>query len=260
VNVYWLEQNVSEAPAGDEWLSGSERARLNGLRIPKRRADWRLGRWTALCALSRYWHLARDSEPLAGLELRPASSGAPRVFFHGSPAPVMLSLSHSGGAGLCAIAPPAVEVGCDLETVEPRSAAFVADYFTAEERNLVARTPAALRDRTVTLLWSAKESALKALGCGLRADTRWVNATPDSFLETGEEWRRLSVTHITGRTFCGWWRESRQLVRTVVANPSPLQLIPLEANAAEAGPLYGPMPIDRNSYFLTTTQLKETIL
>ena len=106
--------------------------------------------------------------------------------------------------------------------VEPRSPAFLADYFTDEERNLVAQTPAAMRDRVLTLLWSAKESALKALGCGLRLDTRSVNAGPAGFLQTGdEEWRRVKVAHIGGRTFHGWWRVSRDLVYTVVADRPP---------------------------------------
>jgi phosphopantetheinyl transferase len=89
---------------------------------------------------------------------------------------------------LCAVAPPSAEVGCDLETVEPRSPAFLADYFTDAEPNLVARTPAAMRDRVLTLLWSAKESALKALGSGLRLDTRSVDAAPvGSMLHGGKQ-------------------------------------------------------------------------
>ena len=48
-------------------------------------------------------------------------------------------------------------------SIEPRSDAFVADYFTIEEQALVARASAADRDRILALLWSGKESALKAL-------------------------------------------------------------------------------------------------
>jgi 4'-phosphopantetheinyl transferase len=118
---------------------------------------------------------------------------------------------------LCVIAPAGVEVGCDLETVEPRIPAFLTDYFTDEERNLVSRTPAASRDRLVTLLWSAKESALKALRCGLRLDTRSVRAAPSDVLEARDDgWHPVSATHTSGRTFYGWWRDSGDLVRTVV--------------------------------------------
>jgi 4'-phosphopantetheinyl transferase len=217
VCVYWLEQSGSDVPLGDEWLSESEQARLDGLHIPKRHADWRLGRWTAKSAVARYLNLPRDPETLAAIELRPAPSGAPEIFLHGRLAPVVLSLSHSSGTGLCAIAPAGGEVGCDLEAIEPRSPSFLADYFTDEEQGLVAQTTGANRDRVVTLLWSAKESALKALGCGLRLDTRSVNAAPADFLETrGEEWHRLCVTHTSGRTFYGWWSASRDLIRTVI--------------------------------------------
>jgi 4'-phosphopantetheinyl transferase len=226
VDVYWLEQSESDVPAGDGWLSGSERARLDGLHIPKRRADWRLGRWTAKCAVSAYLRLPRDPEALPALELRPAPSGAPEVFFGGRPAPVALSLSHSRGAALCVVAPAGAGVGCDLEAVEPRIPAFLTDYFTDDERKLVELTPVADRDLAVTLLWSAKESALKALRCGLRVDTRSVNAVPAGLpWARDSEWHRVSAAHIGGRRFDGWWRESGDLVRTVVADhQAPLSL------------------------------------
>ena len=228
MDVYWLEQGDGDVPCGDQWLSDGERARFNGLHIPKRRADWRLGRWTAKCATSGYLDLSGDPDGLAAVELLPAPSGAPEVFLHGRAAPVVLSLSHSHGTGLCAIAQAGGEVGCDLETVESRSPEFLADYFTDEEQRLVAQTPAVRRDQLLTLLWSAKESVLKALGCGLRLDTRSVNTAPADFLQThGGEWRRVSAVHMSGRTFHGWWRESRDLVYTVVANPPPLRLVAL---------------------------------
>ena len=235
MDIYWLENNDSDVPFGDRWLSGSECARLDGMHVPKRRADWRLGRWTAKCAVSMYLNLPRDPEALAAVELRPAPSGAPDVFLGGRAAPVVLSLSHSHGIGWCAVAPAGAGIGCDLEMVEPRSPAFLADYFTDEERQLVARTPPAQRDRVLTLLWSAKESALKALRFGLRSDTRSVNAAPAGFLPAhGEDWYRLSAAHIGGRTFHGWWRASRDFVYTVVAEPSPHRLLAIEPGAKYA--------------------------
>jgi len=235
VDVFWLEQSEREVPSGDWWLSESERALVDWLHIPKRRADWRLGRWTAKQAVSLYFNLPRKEQALAAVELRPAPSGSPEAFIHGRAAPSQLSLSHSHGWGLCAIARLGVEVGCDLETVEPRSPAFLIDYFTAEEQELVARTPVASQDRMLTLLWSTKESALKALRCGLRADTRSVNVVPADFLQTrGEEWSPVSAMHISGRDFGGWWRISRDLVRTIVAHTASLRLVDLQLSA-EAG-------------------------
>jgi 4'-phosphopantetheinyl transferase len=126
-------------------------------------------------------------------------------------------------------------VGCDLEKIEPRSPEFLADYFTDDERNLVARTPANMRDQLLTLLWSIKESALKALCCGLRMDTRSVNAVPvDAPQAPGGEWHRLSAAHIDGRTFHGWWRESHDLIYTLVADPTPPPPVALQPNVAHA--------------------------
>jgi 4'-phosphopantetheinyl transferase len=234
MDVSWLEQRDSDVPFGDWWLSERERACLDWLHIPKRRADWRLGRWTAKSAVSVYLNLPRNQQMLAGIELRPASSGAPEVFLHDRSAPVQISLSHSHGVGLCTIAPLGVELGCDLETVESRSEVFLVDYFTNEEQNLVSTALGARRDQVVTLLWSTKESVLKALRCGLRSDTRAVNAAPADFPENhGDEWHLVSAAHTSGRNFCGWWRVSRDLVRTIVADPTPLRLVALSQGASK---------------------------
>ena len=90
------------------------------------------------------------------------------------------------------------ELGCDLEIIEPRSDAFVADYFTTEEQALIARASAADRPRLLALLWSAKESALKALHEGLRLDTRCVIVSPfdESFDLNG--WSPLRVRYTGG--------------------------------------------------------------
>ena len=117
-----------------------------------------------------------------------------------------------------------IHIGCDVEAVEPRSPSFAADYFTAGEQRLVEQTPPAGRDLLLTLLWSAKESALKALGCGLCADTRSVNAAPEGFGDP--TWGRLSVGH-SGGVFHGWWREVDGLVRTVLAEPAAVHLAAL---------------------------------
>lgn len=224
MNVSWLEQAGHDVPAGNGWLSLREAQHLDRLRVLKRRADWRLGRWTAKRAVSAHLSLPQNPEALAAIEVLPAASGAPEVHLSGRPAPVIISLSHSGSAGFCAVAGLDVELGCDLETVEARSPAFLTDYFTAEEQSLVARTPPAERDRMMTLLWSAKESVLKALRTGLRSDTRWVSVTPvkaagETACATLNSWHPLHARHFSGRILRGWWRETTGLVWTVIAEP-----------------------------------------
>jgi 4'-phosphopantetheinyl transferase EntD len=126
------------------------------------------------------------------------------------------------------VAPASVELGCDLEVIEPRGEAFLSDYFTAEEQALVARAPATDRARLLTLLWSGKESALKALHTGLRLDTRSVIVSPDDESFDLNGWSRLQVRYIGGRIFHGWWQHIDNIIRTVVANSPPDSPIPLK--------------------------------
>ena len=73
----------------------------------------------------------------------------------------------------------------------------------------------------VTLVWSAKESMLKALRTGLRLDTRWVAVDQPAAAGPGR-WRPLTVRHpATGRAAHGWWRHDAGRVLTMVATPPP---------------------------------------
>jgi 4'-phosphopantetheinyl transferase len=241
MTVYWLEQVKTDVPESNDWLSPGEAVRLESMHIAKRRKDWRLGRWTAKCAVAAYLKLPQNPRQLAEIEIRAAASGAPEVFAMDEPVPVTISISHRSGVAACAVAPPGVLLGCDLEVVESRSDGFVADYFTDEEQSLVSRVPEPDRSRLVALLWSGKESALKALSEGLRLDTCCLTVCPvdeprhvdrrgeigeNSLLAGGEpnrlkKWRPLYVSQTNGEIFQGWWRQTGELLRTMVAVPSP---------------------------------------
>jgi 4'-phosphopantetheinyl transferase len=241
MNVYWLEQTVADVPKLPGWLSTREATLLGSLRFAKRHADWQLGRWTAKLALAVHWKLTAQPDILADIEIHAAPSGAPEVFFESEPADVSISLTHRDGRAMCAIAPADTALGCDLEVIEARSEGFIADYLSADEQALVARVSPAERSALVTLFWSAKESALKALRTGLRLDTRCItielldSAQPskegrspksESFsprqLIGGHCWRTLQVRAPQGRGFLGWWqRAPGNLLRTLVAAPAP---------------------------------------
>jgi len=231
MNVYWLEQVEANVANERNWLSAHENACLNDFRFPKRRADWLLGRWTAKQALASYLSLPADSRWLATFELRPAASGAPEAFVENQPANLTVSLSHRAGKALCAIAPSGVKLGCDLELVEPRSDAFVADYFTVGEQQLLAQTSGSDRLRLITLVWSAKESALKALREGLRVATRTVVVSPSMELSP-RAWTKLQVRYQDTRIFDGWWRYAENMVRTIISDPSPTSPLGLALSAA----------------------------
>lgn len=239
MKIYWLTQNLAEVPPNNDWLSANERAVLETLRFPKRRADWRLGRWTAKRALlnvapapcgrlSEFMSSILNNPPQGGgatneyfsqIEIRAATDGAPEVFMNDEPLPIPLSISHRNEIGFCAINPSASTVGCDLEMIEPRSDDFIADYFTTEERQRLAQVPAQDRPWLATLIWSAKESALKALRQGLRLDTRSVIVDLDMDGKN-EDWNFLSVRQTeASRTFHGWWRIDGKFVQTIATEP-----------------------------------------
>jgi 4'-phosphopantetheinyl transferase len=221
MNVYWLEQTEADVPAENDWLSANEAVCLNGMRFAKRRADWRLGRWTAKRALSVCLDVAAHPQVFKKMDIRAAPSGAPEAFFGNQPAAATISLSHRAGIAACAVAMSGVELGCDLEMVEPRSDAFVADYFALEEQELDACASAADRPRLLALLWSGKESALKALHEGLRLDARSVIVSPGNAAFDLHDWSPMEVRHTDRRIFHGWWQHADSIVRTLVAAPPP---------------------------------------
>jgi 4'-phosphopantetheinyl transferase len=249
MDVYWLQQSEAGVPHADDWLSENESTRLSSFRIAKRRADWRLGRWTAKCAIATCLQLPAGPEFLSRIEIIPASTGQPEVVLHDRPETVTISISHRDGIAICAVALGDVKLGCDLELIEPRSDAFIADYFTVKEQELIAQTSGEKRAMLVSLLWSAKESALKALHVGLRADTRSVevkeldspgqwsketNAHSPEYNLLAElanisetNWRALQIHSSEVEIFRGWWQYSGNILRTIVAVPptaSPIEL------------------------------------
>lgn len=234
--VYWLERTAADVPSNETWLSANEVNHLRTLRFAKRRADWLLGRWTAKNAVATYLGRSAEPEALADIEVRPQASGAPRAFSRDEPAPVSISLSHRAGLGACTVAPSVVLVGCDLEIAEPHSNAFLTDYFTPEEQAVVVRAEPADRVWLLSLFWSAKESAVKALGEGLRLDTRHLtvkfpeaaHCNNDDGLQSGRSrdsfhrncWNPIQVHKINGQILDGWWNRTGTVVRTVIVVPA----------------------------------------
>lgn len=217
-DVYWLEQTDADVPLDCNWLNAAEQTQLGSMRFPKRQADWRLGRWTAKRAIATHLELPSDRPALRLIELRPRSSGAPVAYVDNRPAPLSISLSHRAGVAMCALSAPETPLGCDLEIDEARAPCFVEDYFTISEQQLIRRMPSGDQEWVVALLWSSKESALKALQTGLRLSTQGIevslpNDSPNVIRYT---WNPLDIHYATG-SFHGWWQREGRFVRTIVA-------------------------------------------
>jgi 4'-phosphopantetheinyl transferase len=210
--ILWLTQSLDDVPSDDAWLGPRELATLQRFRVSKRLREWRLGRWTAKCAVSSA--LGQELGPFSSMEVIASPDGAPEVSVGDHLAPISISISHSDDLGLAVVGPPRLALGCDVESVEERSPAFVADYFTGAEAAFVEASGPRDHGLLATLVWSAKESALKALRTGLRSDTRSIEISLPG-TSAGEGWDDLEIR--PGR-LRGWWREAGSKVITVVSN------------------------------------------
>ncbi len=234
--IYYLLQSYSAdpdlargtLPAG--LLTDAEAARWAGFRVEKRRREWLLGRWTAkrLLRLVLKQESGESIDPGA-LTIANDASGAPfattqdLTCLYGLSG-LALSISHSGEYAFCAVVRKSEGIeglGADIERVEPRSPEFVADYFTAEEIRNLASSAEPQRDRLITATWSGKESALKALRLGLRADTRSVSCLIEPFVEPPRNWERFKVCCNmrplqASPELGGWWRIFGEYVLTLV--------------------------------------------
>jgi 4'-phosphopantetheinyl transferase EntD len=211
MTVEWLTARAAEVPADDEWLTSDERVVVAGLRFPKRRADWRLGRWAAKSLLRAVLDV-----PPSRVEIRAAEDGAPEAFVDGVPAALSLSLSHRDGVAVAAVAALPTTVGIDLETVERRSDAFVREWLSVAEQAALP-SAGAMRDVRVLCCWTGKEASAKVLREGLRLDVRHatVVAVPPS-----PDWAPLAVTwQAEGVAHRGWWRHDDLGVVAVVTDP-----------------------------------------
>jgi 4'-phosphopantetheinyl transferase len=213
--VVWFSAGLAHVAGDDGWLDPVLADRLGRMRYTKRLVEARLGRWTAKQALARSLGLSTDPATLADVVVLNAPDGAPEAFVAGEPAGVVIAMTDRADWAVSAVLAGKARVGCDLEIVEPRSAAFVRDYFTPPEHSLVA---AGDHDLMANLIWSAKESALKVLRTGLRRDTRSVVVRCDP--ATSDEptaWRPLTVTAGDGPDMPGWWIRYGEFILTLCA-------------------------------------------
>jgi 4'-phosphopantetheinyl transferase len=238
--MQWLARGEGELPQDDAWLAPAEAARLARMRFTKRRTEYRLRRWAGKQAVAAVAGLDPTPDRLAGIQVLNRPTGAPYVLVDGEPIGVDVSLTDRAGWAVCLIGSPGGAVGVDLEVVEPRSEGFVSDFLTVPEIDFVRSLPTELeRDAAANLLWSAKESALKVLRTGLRADTRSVQVRLDG-ARRPDGWAALDVEATGGRRFPGWWRRDGVFVLTVTydAPAEPPLLLAATADLAAASPVH----------------------
>ena len=233
--------------AWPEWLSEAEGAQARSLRFERRRRDWLCGRRAAKEAVARVMRERWSTTlPLAHITVESQHGGAPCVrlsreaaaasgFAPGQLLPVAVTISHRAGAVFCAAASAdevADTLGADLELLEPRSAAFVEDFFAAEEIAACAASGGA-PEAMAAIVWSAKEAVLKALRLGLTVDTRTVICLPErsptraAAVVDGEGWRTVRLLESPPGAgpvpLTCLWRTRGPFVQTLAYGPPALR-------------------------------------
>ena len=239
MTIHWsLLASLPVPPAGTPaWLGPTERQTLAALRIPKRRADWLLGRLRGEDASSRasFPKSSRIERPLDAFDIVVELSGAPlvRLAEGGKRLPVGVSISHSEGMAFSAAwaeTGDGLSAGADLERIAPREAGLVRDFFRPHEIDAWgALSPGGDRDIFATAVWSAKEAVLKALRVGLAVDTLSVGiilseseatGLPGLPRPDGGGWKGFEALVSPGvpggdRPLAGFWREDAGFVLTL---------------------------------------------
>ena len=214
IPIYFYHQTFGDLLPHRDWLHPREIHFLKGLKFEKRRHDWLLGRWTAKdCVISFF--------EKKGIALSPSSfailkkeSGAPELFFEKSELNCQVSLSHRAGHAIAAVAPAGVAIGCDLEKVEPRSEAFLSDYFLERELAFLSPISPGEKDVFSNLIWSVKEAVMKATGQGMKLHPRKIEVGE---IENGRGWQALSVDTSSVR-FQGLWKVEGEMIFVIVSN------------------------------------------
>jgi len=220
--IFWSIQNINnrigELALADPlpYLGEQEKEIYQKLKFPKRMGEWLGARLLAKDLIRTVDNRWKDKEPYE-IEILNEKSGAPVLFVSGDQGnPGKVSLSHSNGVALCAYSPEDIQFGIDLELVEPRSKEFVEDFFTTGEVDQIAKLPTDDQNLVNTVMWSGKESALKALSSGLRVDTRSVEVIIHDFTFQPDAWNilRLRSNLIKNDSLDLVWRREGEFVIT----------------------------------------------
>lgn len=224
--IYWCLYQLQEPSITRKCLSPAERTIYEGFRFEARRKSWLAGRFTAKSLVSKVHDAIYRPDQI---EIRNDELGAPSAYHAGQPLPGCLSISHAGDWAAAAyvllkVQSPGLRVGIDLEKITPRSDRFIQDYFTQNEVEMVSAADAGSPTETphsaerATLIWSAKEALLKALGIGLRVDTRQVEVVGIEDEEDAEGWKRMELVsaQVSSPVEAYWRRFDHYLVTLAV--------------------------------------------
>ena len=159
LRLYYAELSGLSLDAPEAPLSDYRKARLRSLRDPLKRRQSLGAELLLRRALNDCGKI-----PDAPLQIVQSPEGKPYL----ADSALHFSLSHSGPFCACALAD--YPIGLDLERQRAYRPTLARRCFTPEEQAVL--SAAACQDYAFTMLWTLKESCLKASGRGLRQSMR----------------------------------------------------------------------------------------
>ncbi|HEY3141773.1 MAG TPA: beta-ketoacyl synthase N-terminal-like domain-containing protein [Acidimicrobiales bacterium] len=193
-----IAERWADAPTRDivmrRYLGHDERADYDD-HHPLAQRQFLLGRIAVKDAVRR-WLWRRDHGPLFPAEIAVANEASGRPLVRGPfTVDLRVSLAHVDGVGAAIVAED-VEVGIDVELIEPRRANFEQLVLTPDEQQLI--PPAGYdRDTWLTCLWAVKEAAAKATGRGLNGRPKDFEITEVNDLVALVGDRRIAFERLT---------------------------------------------------------------
>lgn len=169
---FLLKEAIAHPP---EFLTGYELEKFTELAVEKRRIEFLFGRIAVKLLLLKVLKVADE---FVNYEIINDEAGRPVGYLRFNDQEKIrlnhcISISHRGGSACAAVSIDSSSIGIDVELMELLDSAMYDDYFTEEEilttSGLSVSTPF-----TLSLLWSIKESILKAAGKGLMVSARMV--------------------------------------------------------------------------------------
>jgi 4'-phosphopantetheinyl transferase len=234
INIYFSNSPFSRILCQDitthlmDHFSSEELIEYKQFRIPKRQEEWIASRIAGKRLINKV--LKTEGLRHSDIMIKKERSGQPYVWIQGiGRIPGGFSLSHSNGYVLCGHT-SSVEsgFGLDLEMIESRSLEFVQDFFSNQEIKKYHGLSDQERNEYATLVWSAKESFLKAVGVGLSIDTKKIEIVDASRKSNNSVWSECLVVFNAqkGLFYRILWQRVGNFIWTVCVPASqPFQLI-----------------------------------
>ena len=162
--LWWVRpEDFQASPAALALLNAEERQQQQRYIPPAKRHEYLVTRVLVRRVLGEALGKAPES-----LQFVCNEWGRPAVLLDSSAAPLHFNLSHTDGLVVCLVS-TAHEVGVDTELFSraPRLLALAPNVFAAKELDDLAALPADAQAQRAVLLWTLKESYIKARGMGL---------------------------------------------------------------------------------------------